>query len=194
MVYVDKPPAKMTVIAAMPRFANKWQWKCDEAVADWKSTCSSSFSTPFSIGSSFMPVVFLSWLWSIFQLFFESRLVFGLRIVGDLSIPGKIWIYRVKSTFLAMTRNLRRVCSRTPIKWSQLSKKYHSPCSNRVERSCFAIGKRFVLGTYDEGFWLRFYVESRIQICYALWYSGYWCCRNLILMYYSCIQEYMDSI
>lgn len=79
----------MAVTVVIPRLVSRWQWNRDEADEEWKSICSSSFSIIFVIGSSFMPVVFLSWLWSIFQLFFESRLVLGLRIVGDLSISEK---------------------------------------------------------------------------------------------------------
>ena len=49
------------VMVAIPRLVSRWQWNRDEeAVADWKSICSSSFSIIFVIGSSFMPVVFLS--------------------------------------------------------------------------------------------------------------------------------------
>ena len=94
MAYVDKQSARMTAIAAIPRLENKRQWRWEESAADWKSICSSSFSAPFDIGSSLMPVAFLSWLCSIIHIFFESRLLLGLRIVGDRSIPGKIGIHR----------------------------------------------------------------------------------------------------
>lgn len=144
------------VMVAIPRLVSRWQWNRDEeAVADWKSICSSSFSIIFVIGSSFMPVVFLSWLWSIFQLFFESRLVLGLRIVGDLSIPGKRRkeIDALKSTFLAAIRNLRRDHGRaTDQMTATLGEKYRFGSKfawNRIGRSCFAIGKRFVLRRGD---------------------------------------------
>lgn len=146
----------MAVMAMIPRLVSRWQWNGDEAVADWKSICSSSFSIIFVIGSSFIPVVFLSWLWSNFQLFFESRLVLGLRIVGDLSISEKkkkIEIWRVKSTFLAAIRNLRCDHGRatdqmtaTPGEKYRLGSKFGW---NRIGRSCFAIGKRFVLRRGD---------------------------------------------
>ena len=156
-VYVDIPPANMAaVMVAIPRLVSRWQWNRDEeAVADWKSICSSSFSIIFVIGSSFMPVVFLSWLWSIFQLFFESRLVLGLRIVGDLSIPGKRRkeIDALKNTFLAAIRNLRRDHGRaTDQMAATLGEKYRFGSKfvwNRIGRSCFAIGKRFVLRRGD---------------------------------------------
>lgn len=144
------------VMVAIPRLVSRWQWNRDEeAVADWKSICSSSFSIIFVIGSSFMPVVFLSWLWSIFQLFFESRLVLGLRIVGDLSIPGKRRkeIDALKNTFLAAIRNLRRDHGRaTDQMTATLGEKYRFGSKfawNRIGRSCFAIGKRFVLRRGD---------------------------------------------
>jgi len=92
MAYVDKPSASITVITVIPKFVNKWRWNDDEAVADWKSICSSPMSSPFSIGSSFIPTTFFSWLWSIFHVFFDSRLEPGLRVVGGLSIPENMTI------------------------------------------------------------------------------------------------------
>lgn len=158
-VYVDIPPANMAaVMVAIPRLVSRWQWNRDEeAVADWKSICSSSFSIIFVIGSSFMPVVFLSWLWSIFQLFFESRLVLGLRIVGDLSIPGKRRkeIDALKSTFFRPWFGIYDVIEHgraTDQMTATLGEKYRFGSKfawNRIGRSCFAIGKRFVLRRGD---------------------------------------------
>lgn len=82
VVYVDKPPTNIAVMAVIPKFVSKWRWNADEAVADWKSICSSPISSPFSIGSFFIPAAFFSWLWSVFHVFFDSHLVPGLCVVG----------------------------------------------------------------------------------------------------------------
>lgn len=95
VAYVDKPPTNIAVMAVIPKFVSKWWWNTDEAVADWKSICSSPISSPFSIGSSFIPAAFFSWLWSIFRVFFDSHLVPGLRVVG-LSIPENTTIQKIQ--------------------------------------------------------------------------------------------------
>lgn len=77
----------------------------------------------------------------------------------------------LKSTFLAAIRNLRCDHGRaTDQMTATLGEKYRFGSKfawNRIGRSCFAIGKRFVLRRGDQESTCAFF-ESRIIICDAL--------------------------